>query len=114
MLGISSAATVLYFIAFAYIVASGTSSFTRSAISSTPLFAFLENLLDLLSSISRNPFQFFFAVVMNFILLYGVFLLNVCSLYLVDIAKALEQRRTGGRDTNEVELHASAGLGAAR
>ena len=66
--------------------------------------AFLEGMLDLLGMISRNPFSFFFAVVMNFFLLYGVFCLNMCSLYLVEIAKALEQRRTGGRDTNEVEL----------
>ena len=65
---------------------------------------FLEGVLDLLATISQNPFSFFFTVVMNFILLYGIFCLNMCSLYLVEIAKSLEQRRTGGRNTNEVEL----------
>ncbi len=41
---------------------------------------------------------------MNFALLYGIFVINMCSVYLVEIAKKLEQRRTGGRDKNEVEL----------
>ena len=41
---------------------------------------------------------------MNFALLYGIFALNMCSMYLVEIARALEQKRTGGRNTNEVEL----------
>ena len=41
---------------------------------------------------------------MNFALLYGIFALNRCSMYLVEIARALEQKRTGGRNANEVEL----------
>ena len=41
---------------------------------------------------------------MNFALLYGIFALNMCSMYLVEIARALEQKRTGGRNANEVEL----------
>jgi hypothetical protein len=69
-----------------------------------PLLDFLESMLDLLDAISRNRTSFFFTVVMNFVLLYGIFCVNLCSVYLADLAKALEQRRTGGRNTNEVEM----------
>lgn len=91
LLGVSTTAAVIYFIALAYIVATGSSVFTRSTVNSNnSLLTFLEGLLDLLATISRNPFSFFFAVLMNFILLYGIFSLNMCSLYLVEIAKSLE------------------------
>jgi hypothetical protein len=106
MLFISTFAALGYMVAFAYVVATGSRAFTRSAVSENSIIAFLQGLLDLLSTISRNPFSFFFAVVMNFILLYFLFSINLCSLYLVELAKALEQRRTGGRDANEVELSA--------
>lgn len=104
MLGVSTAAATLYIFAFAYIVYTGSSVFARTSVSDSAVIAFLESMLDLLSTISKNPFSFFFTVLMNFILLYGIFMINMCSLYLVEIAKSLEQRRTGGRDTNEVEL----------
>lgn len=65
----------------------------------------LENLLDIIGSISTNPFSFLFALMMNFILIFGIFGLNFCSIFLVDIAKALEQKRTGGRRQNELELN---------
>jgi hypothetical protein len=77
---------------------------SRSAYSENAAIAFLESLLDLLVTISDNKFSFFFAVVMNFVLLYGLIMINMCSSYLVELSKALEQRRTGGRDANEVEL----------
>ena len=90
MLGVSTGAALIYLMAFAYIVATGSSVFTQQAKSGSTLLAFLEGVLDLISTISTNPFSFFFAVVMNFILLYGIFSLNMCSLCLVEIAKALE------------------------
>ena len=51
---------------------------------------------------------------MNFALLYGIFALNMCSMYLVEIARALEQKRTGGRNANEVELGGYTGKKPAR
>jgi hypothetical protein len=65
----------------------------------------IESILDILGSISNNPFSFLFAVMMNFVLIFGLFCLNLCSIYLAEIARALEQRRTGGRDQNELELN---------
>lgn len=91
MLGVSIFAAFIYFAALGYIVYSTTTSLTRSAYSSTSsVLNFLENLLDLLSSVAANPFSFFFAVVMNFVLLYGLFTLNIFSLYLIDIARLIE------------------------
>jgi hypothetical protein len=90
MLGISTAAALLYFVAFAYIVATASKVFTQGSSRNSPFLAFLEGLLELLSTISKNQFSFFFAIVMNFILLYGIFCLNMCSLYLVELAKSLE------------------------
>lgn len=105
MLGVSTVATLSYFIALGYVVLSGSKHFMQgSSDARSSLIVFLEGVLELLQSISRNQLSFFFAVIMNFALLYGIFTLNMCSLYLVDIAKTLEQKRTGGRDKNEVEL----------
>jgi hypothetical protein len=107
MLGVSTFVTVSYFFALAYVVLSGSKHFLQGSLKDTPrsqLLNFLEGVLELLQSISRNQFSFFFAVIMNFALLYGIFVINMCSVYLVEIAKKLEQRRTGGRDKNEVEL----------
>jgi len=103
LLVVSTLATFSYFIALGYVVLSGQSYFT-GADTMDSVFNFFEGVLDLVQSISRNRLSFFFAVIMNFALLYGIFALNMCSIYLVEIAKSLEQRRTGGRDANEVEL----------
>lgn len=103
LLGISTIATFTYFIALGYVVLSGSQYFHGESFVTT-FVNFLEGVLDLIQTISRNQFSFFIAVIMNFALLYGVFALNMCSMYLVEIAKSLEHRRTGGRDTNEVEL----------
>ncbi len=103
LLAVSSIATFSYFLALGYVVLSGSKYFQDKNMTST-IYNFLEGVLELIQTISRNRFSFFFAVIMNFALLYGIFALNMSSLYLVEIAKSLEQRRTGGRDTNEVEL----------
>lgn len=104
LLGVSTFAILAYIIALTYAVGHGTSSMTRSAYSDYAILNFLENLIDLLESISRNAFSFFFAVIMNFVLVFALIGINLFSMHLGEIAKALEQRRTGGRDTNEVEL----------
>jgi uncharacterized membrane protein SpoIIM required for sporulation len=65
----------------------------------------LEGVLDILSTISNNTFSFVFAVIMNFLLILGLFAINLCSIYLADLAKSLEQKRTGGRMQNELELN---------
>ena len=103
MLGVSTVATFAYFLALGYVVLSGQTYFTGENYKAS-IINFLEGVLDLITSISRNKFSFFFAVIMNFALLYGIFALNICSMYLVEIAKSLEQKRTGGRGANEVEL----------
>ena len=91
MVAVSTLATLIYMIAFIYIVATGTSNFMHSTSNYTsPTIVFLEGILELLSTISRTPFAYFFAVVMNFVLLYGIFVINMCSLYLMEIAKTLE------------------------
>lgn len=105
LLGVSTVAILTYILALSYVVVNGTQSMTRSAYNSEyAILNFLDNLLDLLETISRNAFSFFFAVIMNFVLVFGLIAINLFSMHLGEIAKALEQRRTGGRDTNEVEL----------
>jgi ABC-type transport system involved in cytochrome bd biosynthesis fused ATPase/permease subunit len=65
----------------------------------------LETVLTLIGTVATNPFSFIFALMMNFILIFGIFCLNWCSLYLADLTKAVEQKRTGGRNQNELELN---------
>ena len=103
MLSFSILGSAAYLIAVIYVVSKSPRYFMNKE-SSYPLVDFLESLLDLLDAISRNRTSFFFTVVMNFVLLYGIFCINICSVYLAELAKSLEQKRTGGRDTNEVEL----------
>ncbi len=103
MLSLSITGSVAYLIALVYVVCNSPRYF-MSQDSSYPLMDFLESLLDLLDAISRNRTSFFFTVLINFVLLYGIFCVNICSVYLAELAKSLEQKRTGGRDTNEVEL----------
>lgn len=113
LLGVSSVATFSYFLAIGYVVVNASSYFSGENAKDS-LFNFLEGVLELIKSISRDQFAFFFAVIMNFALLYGIFALNMCSMYLVEIARALEQKRTGGRNANEVELGGYTGKKPAR
>ena len=94
---------VAFLVALVYVVYNSPRYFIQEE-SSLPLFEFLDAILDLMDAISRNRSSFFFTVGINFILLYGIFSINICSTYLAELAKSLEQRRTGGRETNEVEL----------
>lgn len=93
ILGITSFVTVLYFFAILYIVYRST-YLTSTTYNSIVVF---ESILELIGSVSSNPLAFLFALMMNFVLLFGIFLLNLCSIYLADLARALEQKRTGGR-----------------
>eukprot|EP00347_Sterkiella_histriomuscorum_P020990 403335687 len=101
ILGITTFVTVLYFFAILYIVYRST-YLTSSSYNSIVVF---ESILELIGSVSSNPLAFLFALMMNFVLLFGIFLLNLCSIYLADLARALEQKRTGGRYQNELELN---------
>ena len=101
VLGVTTVVTFLYFFALVYIVYRGTVVQSRSY----NAIVMLESILDVIGSISSNPFAFLFALLMNFILLFGLFCLNLCSIYLADLARSMEQRRTGGREQNELELN---------
>ena len=103
LLSLSVVGAVAFLVALVYVVYNSPRYFIQEE-SSLPLFEFLDAILDLMDAISRNRSSFFFTVVINFILLYGIFSINICSTYLAELAKSLEQRRTGGRETNEVEL----------
>ena len=103
LLGLSTFVVFSYFFALLLVVYSGSKYFQGESSRST-IINFLEGVLDLVETVSRNRFGFFIQVITNFALLYGVFALNMCSVYLVELAKSLEQRRTGGRGKNEVEM----------
>ena len=75
---LSAVGSLLYLAALIYVVSTSQSYFLRKN-SDYPLLDFIESLLDLLDAISRNRTSFFFTVVMNFVLLYGIFCLNICS-----------------------------------
>ena len=111
MVALSALVVIIYVAALTYVVGSATAQ-AKQSLSQTeyPIILFLEELLEVLSSISNSPYAYFFAVVMNFALLYGIFLVNLCSVHLMDISRELEHRRTGGRRQNEVELGLIAGV----
>jgi hypothetical protein len=89
MLSLSTTGAIAYLIALIYVVSKSPRYFMDKE-SQNPLLDFLESLLDLLDAISRNRTSFFFTVVINFVLLYGIFCINICSVYLADLAKSLE------------------------
>ncbi len=105
MIALTTVVAIVYMIAFVYVVGSSTAKVTKAVSEAEyPIILFLEKTIEVLSSISNSPYAYFFAVVMNFVLLYGIFIVNMCSVYLMEISKTLEQRRTGGRRKNEVEM----------
>jgi hypothetical protein len=86
ILGITTFVTIVYFFAILYIVYRST-YLTTTTYNSLVVF---ESVFDLIGSVSSNPLAFLFALMMNFVLLFGIFLLNLCSIYLADLARALE------------------------
>jgi hypothetical protein len=86
MLGLTSILTLAYFLSLIYVVYRAATSQTKPR----DLFDIFESLLDLLASLSNNTLSFIFAVMMNFVILGGIYCLNVCSVYLVELARAVE------------------------
>ncbi len=64
-----------------------------------------DKFIDLVASLSNNTFSFVLAIMINFVMLGGLYCLNLCSMYLIELATIIEQRRTGGRGKREVELN---------
>ena len=104
MVSLTISATCLYYFSIGYIIYVTGSSAQRSS-NSNVLIHWLDSFLDVISSISNDVFSFLFALLMNFVLLIGIYLLNVVSLFLAELSKSIEHRRTGGRDMNELELN---------
>lgn len=101
VLGMTASVSVIYFFALIYVGYKGTLGHTDDY----EVLIILESVLDVIGSLSNDTVSFLFALLMNFLILVGLFSLNLCSAYLVEIAKAIEQRRTGGRNKNELELN---------
>jgi hypothetical protein len=87
ILAMTSSITVLYFFSIVYVVYQST---LGSSTEHDDIITLLERVLDVISSLSNDTFSFLFALWMNFVLLFGVICLNVCSLYLAEVAKSIE------------------------
>ncbi len=86
-MGITLVVTFVYFVSLTYIVYRSTS---QNFGGNYNALIVLDTLLDIIGSISTDPFSFLFALMMNFILLFGIFVLNLCSVILADLAKSIE------------------------
>ncbi len=86
LMGITGAVTIIYFFALMFVVWKATQATT----SQTSAFIILESVLLLIGTIATDPLSFIFALMMNFVLLFGIFLLNWSSMTLADLARALE------------------------
>lgn len=100
VLGLSVFVSVIYFAALFYIVLSNTTSFIRS----DPLVV-MQSIFELLHTISDSTFSFVFSLIMNFVLLFLIFSINIASVVVTELVQSLEEKRTGGRFTNELELN---------
>ena len=89
--------TSAYFLSLFYVVLKSTTSFDFLSI--------MEALLDLLGSLANTPLAFMFALLMNMILFIGIYVLNYCSFYMVELSKMVEWKRTGGRNRQELEMN---------
>lgn len=103
MLGLTVFVSVVYFAALLAIVVSNTTSLMRS----DPL-VLVQSIFDLLGEISDGTFSFIFAIAMNFILIFLIFCINMASVVVAELVQYLEEKRTGGRFTNELELNSLA------
>jgi hypothetical protein len=93
----------LYFASIIAVVVINTSSIANS--NAIVLF---ESILDLLHSISEGTFSFLFSLLMNFVLLFFIFCLNLSSAVIAELISCLNDRRSGGRGNNELELNSLA------
>ena len=104
MIGLTAVLTTVYFVSLSYVVYKTTSTTAPTNSEGTFVNAF-EAIIDLIASLSNSTFAFIFAIMINFVMLAGIYALNLCSMYLIELAKTIEQRRTGGRNKREVELN---------
>ena len=65
----------------------------------------LENFMDVLGSLATGPISFLITLMIGFVLIFGLFLINACSMVILEIVKTIEHKRTGGRMQNELELN---------
>ncbi|CDW83046.1 UNKNOWN [Stylonychia lemnae] len=96
----TSIITFLYYFSLLYMVWRGAQTAKDSSV-----LSIFEQIANIIGSISTNDVAFIFAITMNFVLLFGLYCINGVSVLLSDIARNLEQRRTGGRRQNELELN---------
>ena len=82
----TSIVTFAYFFSLIYVVYKTTIYQSNNY----AVLLILENLIDVIASLSNNTFSFLFALMMNFFLLFGIFCLNICSIYLADLARSIE------------------------
>jgi hypothetical protein len=104
MIGLTAVLTTVYFVSLSYVVYKTTSTTAPTNSEGAFVNAF-EAIIDLIASLSNSTFAFIFAIMINFVMLAGIYALNLCSMYLIELAKTIEQRRTGGRNKREVELN---------
>lgn len=105
MIGLSGVLTTVYFLSLSYVVYKTTSTIPQTNSDDSALVNAFEAIIDLIASLSNNTFAFVFAIMINFVMLGAIYSLNLCSMYLIELAKVIEQRRTGGRNKKEVELN---------
>ncbi len=74
---------MLYLFSLGYVVYVGSTQKSNSNDS-------LAQISELLGSLASNNVAFVFAIVMNFVIFFGLYLLNMFSLILVDLAKQIE------------------------
>lgn len=99
---LGAAITIAYFASLVYVV---LKTQYASVSQNYAFITLIENILDLISSLSNNILAFIFAIIMNFLIFFSIYGLNWCSLYMSEVAKQIEWNRTGGRGLREVELN---------
>mmetsp|Transcript_2717 Transcript_2717/g.2572 ORF Transcript_2717/g.2572 Transcript_2717/m.2572 type:complete len:137 (+) Transcript_2717:464-874(+) len=100
IMGVSLFVSVVYFGCLIGVVVKSATN-----VQNTDALIFIEIIFDLLIQISSGTFSFVFALLMNFVLLFFIFLLNLTSAVMSELLTAIERKRVGGIDENELELN---------
>ena len=87
MIGLTGVLTTLYFFSLTYVVYRSATKKITGETNSTNAF---DEILDLIASLSNNTFSFIIAIMKNFVMIGGVYCLNVCSMYLIELATTIE------------------------
>ena len=90
MIGLTGLLTTVYFFSLSYVVYKTTTSTPLENNSDSSLANAFEAIIDLIASLSNSTFAFVFAIMINFVMLAGIYALNLCSMYLIEIAKEVE------------------------